>query len=69
LKQLCNDLGQFAIQVRQVGFSLNGGVGERVTGPRELVHGERKSFVGGYSWQRSGLGVGTPGLYVGGGGT
>jgi NADP-dependent 3-hydroxy acid dehydrogenase YdfG len=41
----------------------------RVTGPRELVHGERESFVGGYRWQRSGLRVGSPGLHVGGGGT
>jgi hypothetical protein len=29
MKQLCDDLRQFAIEVRQVGFSLNGGVGER----------------------------------------
>jgi hypothetical protein len=29
MKQLCDDLRQFAIQVRQIGFSLNGGVGER----------------------------------------
>ena len=29
MKQLSNDLRQFAIQVRQLGFSLNGGVGER----------------------------------------
>ena len=29
MKQLCDDLRQFAIQVRQLGFSLNGGVGER----------------------------------------
>jgi len=29
MKQLCYDLHQFAIQVRQVGLSLNGGVGER----------------------------------------
>jgi hypothetical protein len=29
VKQLCDDLRQFAIEVRQVGFSLNGGVGER----------------------------------------
>ena len=28
MKQLCDDLRQFAIQVRQLGFSLNGGVGE-----------------------------------------
>ena len=29
MKQLCADLRQFAIQVRQIGFSVNGGVGER----------------------------------------
>ena len=29
MKQLCDDVRQFAIEVRQVGFSLNGGVGER----------------------------------------
>ena len=29
MEQLCDDLRQFAIEVRQVGFSLNGGVGER----------------------------------------
>jgi hypothetical protein len=29
MKQLCDDLRQFAIEVRQVGFSLSGGVGER----------------------------------------
>ena len=29
MKELCNDLRQFAIQVRQIGFSVNGGVGER----------------------------------------
>jgi hypothetical protein len=29
MKQLCDDLRQFAIQVRQIGFSVNGGVGER----------------------------------------
>ena len=29
MKQLCNDLRQFAIQVRQLGLSLNGGAGER----------------------------------------
>ena len=31
-----------------------------VTRPRERVHGERESFIGGYGWQRSGLGVGSP---------
>lgn len=39
-----------------------------MTGPRELVHGERESFIGGYRWQRSGLGVGSPRLNAGGGG-
>lgn len=29
MKQLCDDLRQFAIEVRQVGFCLGGGVGER----------------------------------------
>jgi hypothetical protein len=29
MKQLCYDLRQFAMEVRQVGFSLSGGVGER----------------------------------------
>jgi len=29
MKQLCDDLRQFAIQVHQLGFSLHGGVGER----------------------------------------
>jgi hypothetical protein len=29
MKQLCNDLRQFAIEVYQLGYSLNGGVGER----------------------------------------
>jgi hypothetical protein len=29
MKQLCDDLRQFAIEVRPVGFSLSGGVGER----------------------------------------
>jgi hypothetical protein len=29
MKQLCDDLRQFAIQVRQLGYSLSGGVGER----------------------------------------
>jgi hypothetical protein len=29
MKQLCDDLRQFAIEVRQLGFSLSGGVGER----------------------------------------
>jgi len=28
MKQLCDDLRQFAIEVRQLGFSLDGGVGE-----------------------------------------
>jgi hypothetical protein len=29
MKQLCNDLRQFAIQVRQLGCFLDGGAGER----------------------------------------
>ena len=29
MKQLCADLRQFAVEIRQLGFSLNGGVGER----------------------------------------
>jgi hypothetical protein len=29
MKQLCHDLRRFAIQVRQVGFSLSEGEGER----------------------------------------
>lgn len=29
MKQLCDDLTQFAIQVRQIAYSVNGGVGER----------------------------------------
>ena len=29
MKQLCDDLRQFAIQVHQLGFSLSGGTGER----------------------------------------
>ena len=29
MEQLCDELHQFAIEVRQLGFSLNGGVGER----------------------------------------
>jgi len=28
MKQLCDDLRQFAIQVHQLGFSLSGGMGE-----------------------------------------
>ncbi|GFP46731.1 hypothetical protein MKANGN_06090 [Mycobacterium kansasii] len=31
-----------------------------LTGPRELVHGERESFIGGCRWQRSGRGLGSP---------
>jgi len=42
--------------------------GSDMTGPRELVHGERESFIGEYSWQRSGLGVGSPAMSVAGGG-
>jgi hypothetical protein len=29
MKQLCDDLSQFAIQVRQLGYSLGGDLGER----------------------------------------
>ena len=29
MKQLCHELHQFAIQVHQLGYSLDGGVGER----------------------------------------
>jgi hypothetical protein len=29
MKQLCDDLRQFAIQVYQLGYSLEGGIGER----------------------------------------
>ena len=29
MKRLCDELRQFAIQVHQLGYSLNGGVGER----------------------------------------
>ena len=29
MKQLCDDLSRFAIEVRKLGYSLNGGVGER----------------------------------------
>ncbi|MCV7398776.1 hypothetical protein H7K24_01215 [Mycobacterium fragae] len=30
MKQLADDLRHFAIQVRQLGYSLDGGLGERV---------------------------------------
>jgi len=29
MKHLCDELRQFAIQVHQLGYSLDGGVGER----------------------------------------
>ena len=29
MNQLCDELRQFAIEVRQLGYSLDGGVGER----------------------------------------
>jgi hypothetical protein len=29
MNQLCDELRQFAIQLRQIAFSLHGGVGER----------------------------------------
>ena len=40
-----------------------------LTAPGELVRGDRESFVGRYSCQRSGSRVCTPGLTVGGGRT
>lgn len=40
----------------------------QVAGPRELVHGERESFIGGYRRQHSGLVVGSPAMNAGGGG-
>lgn len=40
-----------------------------MTGFGELVHGERESLVGGYSWQRSGPAVGSLWPNVGGGAT
>jgi short-subunit dehydrogenase involved in D-alanine esterification of teichoic acids len=50
---------------------INLGIARRfgATGPRELVHGERESFIGGYRWQRRGSAVGSPGLHVCGGDT
>ena len=33
---------------------------------RKLVHGNRKSFIGGYRWQRNAPAVGTPGTSGGG---
>lgn len=39
-----------------------------MAGPRELVHGERESFIGGYRRQHSGLVVGSPAMNAGGGG-
>ena len=39
-----------------------------VTGPRGQINGERESFIVGYSWQRSGLVVGSQGEGDGGGG-
>jgi len=41
---------------------------DRLTGPRELVHGEGESFIGGYRPQRSGPAAGSPVRSVGGGG-
>jgi hypothetical protein len=41
---------------------------DSLTGTRELIHGERESFIGRYRWQRSGLGVGSAALNCGGGG-
>lgn len=40
----------------------------RLAGPRELVHGERESFIGGYRRQHSGLVAGSPAMSAGGGG-
>src|ERR1700757_2919764 len=37
-----------------------------LAGPRELVHGERESFIGGYLWQLSGPEIGGLGCAVGG---
>lgn len=34
---------------------------DHLAGPRELVHGEREPFIGGYRRQRSGPGVGSSG--------
>lgn len=34
--------------------------GGLVTGPHEVVHGERESFVGGFQVARSGPGIGSP---------
>ena len=34
-----------------------------LTGPRELVHGEPESFIGGYRWQRSVPEVGSPAIH------
>lgn len=41
---------------------------ELVARPRELVQGERESFIGGYNWQRNGPGPGSPAMSVDGGG-
>ncbi|RFZ16016.1 hypothetical protein DSM43518_00115 [Mycobacterium marinum] len=38
-----------------------------MAGPRELVHGGRESFIGGYRRQHSGLGVDSPAMSAGGG--
>ena len=39
-----------------------------MTGPGELVHGERVSFVGGYNRQRNGVWISGLGQRLGGGG-
>nr|WP_072501191.1 DUF6188 family protein [Mycobacterium intracellulare] len=39
-----------------------------LTGPREMVHGERESFIGGYRWQRSGPAPDSPVTNAGDGG-
>jgi len=46
-----NETGQPTVDISQVMAMM------RVTGPRELLHGERESFIGEYSEQRSGLGA------------
>jgi hypothetical protein len=40
-----------------------------MSGPRELVRGQRESFIGRPRWPRSRPAVGSPGPNVGGGGT
>ena len=40
-------------------FALGAVDTKALAGPREMVQGEQESFIGGYSWQRSGLAVGS----------